>query len=108
MEFKKELLMEVMEYSIGEEIEFEDEELDSEYKDTYIKIIEVGDWISEGKYEYCWWVFEYNDKYYMLTNSRSGSYYSDYYYGSDDWDGVVDCDEVERVEVVTHDWRIVK
>lgn len=43
-------------------------------------VIEEGDWISEGKWESNRSIIKFEDKFYCLDRSRSGSYYSDYYY----------------------------
>ena len=59
-----------------------------------VKIIGEGDWIDDGKYSFQSIVFSMDDKFYEISNSRSGSYFSDYYY---DWEGWGD--EVEVMEV---------
>jgi|WetSurMetagenome_2_1015567.scaffolds.fasta_scaffold133261_1 hypothetical protein len=73
-----------------------------------IKFIEESGWIDEGKYSYNSWIFQYQDKYYIVYDSRSGSYFSDYCNDSDDWGEYIECDEVEKKEKITHEWVAVK
>lgn len=73
-----------------------------------IKLVESGDWIQDGKYQYRDDIFEFQGKYYMLSEGRSGSPFTDWYYDSEDWGEEVDCPEVEKVEVKTHRWKIIK
>lgn len=75
---------------------------------TGFEIIEEGDWISEGKYEYKEVIFKFEDKLYSIGFSRSGSSFSDYYYDIEDWDNEVECPEVEAIEVKKIVYRIVK
>ena len=44
------------------------------------EIVEEGDWVSEGKYEICETIIKYKEKLFCMVQSRSGSYYTDYYY----------------------------
>ena len=44
------------------------------------EIVEEGDWVSEGKYEVCESILKYKEKLFCMVQSRSGSYYTDYYY----------------------------
>ena len=60
--------------SIVEEIGYDLEELEE------AEIVEEGDWVSEGKYEICESIIKYKDKFFRMIQSRSGSYYTDYYY----------------------------
>lgn len=59
-----------------------------------------------GKYEYKETIFEFGGKNYLVSESRSGSYYSDYYYESEDWsdDSEQICDEVEKVAITKYEW----
>lgn len=45
-------------------------------------IVEQGDWISEGKYENRAAVYKHQEtgRFFEVRDSRSGSYYSDYYW----------------------------
>lgn len=47
------------------------------------EIIEEDDWIAEGKYQYQELVFKIEGSYYAISQSRSGSPFSDYYYTVD-------------------------
>ena len=71
------------------------------------EIIEESDWIDDGKYSYKDVVFKFDDKFYVIYPSRSGSYFSDYFY---DYEDLVEFKsfEVEKVEVTTHKWKIIK
>jgi len=62
-----------------------------------IEFIEEGEWEDDGKYSYCEYIFKHEGKHYSIWNSRTGSYYSEYYYGSEDWGEFVDCQEVKKV-----------
>lgn len=66
------------------------------------EVVEAGDWEGGGKYQYLTSIFSFQGRYYAFTASRSGSHYTDWHYEFD-----TDCPEVERVEVVTHEWREV-
>lgn len=68
----KELIEEVE--SLLEEYGFDLEEAEE------VEIIEEGDWVSEGKYEVCESILKYKEKLFCMVQSRSGSYYTDYYY----------------------------
>lgn len=48
------------------------------------KVYEEEEWIDEGKYQLNCFYVEIEGKYYGFSQSRSGSYYSDYYYSIDD------------------------
>ena len=49
-------------------------------EDPELTIIEVGDWIDEGKRSYRSSYVKIEDKYYEIEQCRSGSYFTDYYY----------------------------
>lgn len=72
-------------------------------KEEGIELIKNGDWIDDGKYSHCTTIFKINDKFYAYYNSRSGSYFSDYDYNPEE-----DLYEVEKVEVIKHEWKEVK
>jgi|GEM_PF-5051286 len=63
-----------MAYSKQEIIEMFQEE------DPECELIEVGDWIDQGKRSYCTSIIKIEDTYYEIEECRSGSYYTDYYY----------------------------
>ena len=67
-------------------------------------VVENGEWIDDGKWQHKSIIFQFNDKYYKLIRSRSGSYFSDWYYDSED-QKEFECDEVEKVEVKTYKWE---
>lgn len=67
-------------------------------------IKEEGEWIDDGKYSFRESVLfnELTGKYYSVSQSRSGSYYTDYYY--DDHTDITDDDEVEQKEFTVIRW----
>ena len=73
-------------------------------------MIEDGEWVSDGKYDLKTSVVKHveSDKFYQYSLSRTGSYYSDYYYSHCD-DGFVELHEVKPVEktVVITEWKFV-
>lgn len=48
--------------------------------DKAVKIVEDGDWIDDGKYSFKDTIVTYQDTYYQISESRSGSYFTDYHY----------------------------
>lgn len=71
------------------------------------EIIEEGEWRQDHKCQFKDWIFEHEGKFYQLTESRSGSPFTDWYYDSDDWPKEVEVPEVKPVEVITTQWRRV-
>lgn len=67
-------------------------------EDEAIKIVENGGWSDDGKYSMRTSIFKYNDKFYELCETRSGSYYTDYDYHEPKINEVV---PVERVITTT-------
>jgi hypothetical protein len=78
------------------------------YKEEGIEFIEMSGWEDEGKYSFQTYIFKHNNKYYSISDSRSGSYFSDYNYDSEYWDDEVECDEVEKKEKITYEWVTIK
>jgi len=83
------------------EIVFED------YDENTLEVVEDNDWIDDGKYSFKDIIFKKGNKFYRLEVSRSGDYYSDYYYCWEDEDEF-ECNEVEKKEVVVTKWFNVK
>ena len=85
-----------------------DDDKEGEYNDDGIKYITVeeGDWVDEGKYSYCEWTFFFPELnvYVSCSQSRSGSYYSDYYYDDPDFDFV----EPRTKTVVTTTYHVIE
>jgi len=81
--------------------------LENESSDE-LEYVECSSWVDEGKWSYQDYIFKHDGKFYEVNLQRSGSYYSDYYYSSEDWGDEVECPEVERVEVTNHIWKPVK
>ena len=72
------------------------------------EIVDEGDWIADYKYEMCEHIFKdlTTDKTYSISFSRSGSYFTDWYYCWEDQDTYV-CDEVAKYEKVITAWKVV-
>ena len=88
------------------------EEAPKKFSEDYLwTMIEEGDWISSGKWEYQTCVVMNNEsgKYYKYELYRSGSYYSDHYYKHMEDDDGVELLEVKPVEktVVVKSWECV-
>lgn len=47
---------------------------------AFDEVVTQGDWIDDCKYSFSTSIVKYNDKYYRIDQSRSGSYHTDYYY----------------------------
>lgn len=94
MKFKKEMLLEMMATDPGKDVD----------EFPGFKTVDVGEWQDDGKYSHREYVFEHNGSFYLVTNSRTGSYYSDYYYSSEDWPDDVECIEVVQRPVTKLEW----
>lgn len=92
MKFKKETLLELTSEGVGVEVDG-------------LLVVFQGKWRDDGKYSRQQTVFSCEGKHYQVWESRSGSYFSDYYYDSENWPEEVECDEVEPVEVTVTEWR---
>ena len=78
------------------------------YEEEGIEFVESSGWRDDGKYSHNEYIFKFQDKYYLVLNSKTGSYYSEYYYNSEDWSEEIECPEVEKKEKITHEWVVVK
>ena len=94
--------------------EFDDVEYASTVKcdDEKWTMVEKGDWVSSGEYEYQTCVVMNNEsgKYYKYELSRSRGYYSDYYYYTHiEDDKSVELSEVIPIEktIVVKSWEYV-
>jgi hypothetical protein len=77
-----------------------DEELD-------LILIEQSGWEQDGKYQSQDTIFQHDGKYYTISQTRSGSYFSEYHYEDMDIDsdGNIDCEEVFKTEVIISEWN---
>lgn len=91
MKIKKEILLDLLNYEESEGFEIEDE----------------GNWVNRSKYDYNETIISYNDKFYLIEQSRSGSYHTDYYYDREDWSDEVECPEVIKTRVTKTVWKKV-
>ena len=82
---------------------FEDEESDYD-RHPEITLAESGDWVDDGKYSFRSDIYYHKNtnSYWDVTQSRSGSYFSDYYYDKPN------LYRVEPKEVKTIQWVVVK
>lgn len=82
-----------------EEFEWVEEAPSEKKEGSRWTMIEDGDWVSDGKYDtqYCIVQNNQSGKYYQYQLTRSGSYYSDYWYSHQE-DGGVDLNEVIPME----------
>lgn len=66
--------------------------------------------VCEGKYDTWEVIFEHEGKTYQLACNRTGSPYTDYYFGHEGWndDDEIECQQVEKREKVTHEWVAVE
>lgn len=80
---------------------------EDDYSEAY-EVIEEGEWTQDNKYQHREIIFKYQGKYYSLTESRSGSPFTDWYYDSDDWDDEVEAPEVVPVQVKSTVWKVKK
>lgn len=74
------------------------------YDTERYKLVEEGDWLSNGKYAYKECIIQHIEtgKYYRIYADRTGSYYSDYEY---DYSNTAT--EVKQVEKVVTCWEVV-
>lgn len=85
----------------------EDDEFESE--GLKIKIIEESDWINDYKTQYMDKIIGVGGKFYSVDFDRSGSHWTDWYYGfRESGQKSFEWPEVTKVEVVTYEWRVVK
>lgn len=62
-------------------LEFKDELYELyDYGSKEVEIVESGEWVENGKYSYKDTIVKYQDTFYMISESRSGSYFTDYHY----------------------------
>lgn len=72
-----------------------------------LRVVEEGDWVSDGKYESCEVIFTDGERFYTATALRSGSYYSDYAYESEWNDGDAEIVEVRKVTKTIEVWEAI-
>lgn len=73
----------------------------------YFEIVECGEWEQDHKLQYKDTIFKFGNGFYRLVSGRSGSPFTDWYYESEDWGSIVECNEVEEVEVVKRVWKTI-
>lgn len=75
-------------------------------------VLELSEWEGGGKYQSRSVVFEEKALpgiYWTIGDTRSGSYYSDYWHESESWNALVDCQQVRKVEkaVIIIEWELI-
>ena len=69
------------------------------FLDDSLIIVESLEWVSDGKYELGSVVFKNKEgQFFQIHDNRTGSYYTDYYFGHEDWSDEVEADEVVPVQ----------
>ena len=79
-------------------IDFHNNEYDGDY--TKFTVVDRGDWIDDGKWQSCETVYGYEDRFFMVKENRSGSYWSDY-----DYDEPT-ITEVTPIQVTKTEWIV--
>lgn len=88
-------------------------EVDEGDQEEGFKCVYESDWedIDRAKYFAKEKVFEKDGKFYVLCDTRSGSYFTDWHYESDgQWvkDKQVSLEQVEKKEKITFEWVTIK
>lgn len=80
---------------------------ESSVDEAGLTFVEATEWEQDYKYQNRLVVFKHEDKFYGIWESRSGSPFTEWHYDNEDWldDEMIDVDEVEKVEIVTYEWR---
>jgi hypothetical protein len=79
-----------------------------EGKSTRLTRAHQGNWVSEGKYDYRDNILQTKDgKFYSHVESRSGSYFTDYYYSWENEPDEIELTEVREVEKTIKVWEAV-
>lgn len=81
----------------------------ADWPEKDLHLVEEGEWTQDDKYQSRDIIFKHQDKFYIIYESRSGSPFTDWHYEdhSVDKDGLIECDEVFKTEVVTNVWSTV-
>jgi hypothetical protein len=70
-----------------------------------LKLVDSTGWKAVHKGEACDFIFSYEGKFYRVTDRRTGSDFIEWCYDSRwYWDDEVECEEVEKIEVITYKW----
>lgn len=77
------------------------------YSEPGYKLVWSSDWIGGYKGEDQEYVFEYEGKFYMISDRRTGSSFSEWHYDSSYWGNTKECHEVQKVPVITYRWERV-
>lgn len=80
-----------------------------DYSGDDYKIIHEDPWISSCKHQYQLLIFKHKEKTYRFKMTRSGSPFTDYHYGWEDWydDEEIECPEVHQVARTITVWEAV-
>ncbi len=73
-------------------------------EDDALKTVKDGDWRDDGKWSHRVVVVEHDGKFYKISQSRSGSYYTDYYYNDPE---IIEVQRKEETKIVVT-WVPVK
>lgn len=92
-------------------MKFKKEEMVSITEDEYpagFTAVEEGDWVQDYKYQHRETIFKFQDKFYSLNESRSGSPFTDWNYDSEYWPEELEVPEVVLEKVLCTKWKVVK
>ncbi len=81
--------------------------LNEDCEDKRIEFVEETPWEDDGKYSSQEVIFKFEDKFYKVINSRSGSYFTGYNYDYDYWKEEIECPEVKKVAKTVYVWENV-
>ena len=73
-------------------------------EDGKLIFVEQSEWTQDHKYQHQTIIFQFEDKFYSITNGRCGSPFSDWHYDSENWGDEVECCEVIKKEITTYKW----
>jgi hypothetical protein len=70
------------------------------------KVVEETEWVCAGKYDISTVIVEHDGRNYAIERERSGSSFLDYWYNRDDFGNEIELDEVEKIPVMRHIWKV--
>lgn len=79
------------------------------WEEKDLHLIEEGEWTQDYKFQSRDIIFKHQDKYYIISETRSGSPFSHWEYEEHDIDkdGFIECDEVFKKKVLSYEWSTI-
>lgn len=71
----------------------------------FCTIVKVYPWVTDAKCETLSIIFKHNDRFFKVSDRRTGSHFTSFQYESRDWDDEIECEEYEEIEMVKRIWR---